>query len=425
MTSSQTAPLRSPHTAAGRRTEPSRHTGLDLVRGAAVIGTLGTNIWLFTHPAGLLGSLIDPTAGLAGADALLYRILTTLTNGKFLALLMMVFGMGLALQLASWQRQQPSARGWIRSYLPRAFILFVDGFVNFLLIAEFDVLMGYALTGVVVASIICGSDRAQRAWAIAAGALHTAGLLVLAAALTALPADAMGTSPDSPAEWRLYGGANPYREGGFGDLVLLRIDNALLFRAEPILTLALGVCLFIVGSRLLSAGVFSPGGAGLRRRLLLIVVPAAALDIACGLIGSPALVLVQRYLTAPLAALGILAVLAAAALRAQRRLASAGRRPGLLRRALEACGRMSLTIYVGQNLLAGALLYGWGLDLAGRFADHRLALTVCAFAVVAASMIGFALAWQRWAPASAGRGPLEWLSARSLAVLRAAGRSGR
>ena len=66
-------------------------------------------------------------------------------------------------------------------------------------------------------------------------------------------------------------------------------------------------------------------------------------------------------------------------------------------------GRTALSCYVLQNVLAGALCYGWGLGLAARFADARpwwvlgLWAGVCAVLVVAASL------WLRWFD----RGPLE------------------
>ncbi|HLS33446.1 MAG TPA: DUF418 domain-containing protein, partial [Brevibacterium sp.] len=74
-------------------------------------------------------------------------------------------------------------------------------------------------------------------------------------------------------------------------------------------------------------------------------------------------------------------------------------------------GRMSLSVYVGQNLLAGALLYGWGLGLAGRFPDQRVLLTLATLVVVIAAMVVFAHLWQTTAVRGAGRrGPLESLT---------------
>ncbi|MCT1691670.1 DUF418 domain-containing protein [Brevibacterium sp. p3-SID960] len=393
--------------APGRR----RVAGLDIARGAAVLGTLGTNIWLFTHPAGLLGSLLDPLAGIpAGAQTLAFQVLSSLSNGKFLSLLMMMFGIGVFLQFTAW-RKRSRRRGWLRTYVPRAGLLFLDGLINFILIAEFDVLMGYAVTGFIIAGIIATSPRSARIWAWVTGALHVFGIGLLSLLLLTQPGSANGVAGSEltgpAADWPLWDGINPYREASFTELAVFRLDNSLIFRAEPIFTLAMGICLFIIGARLFAAGIFTEDGAGLRRRCLLIGAAAAPVDLMLGIIGSPAAVVAQRYLTASLVAVGLLALIAHASLRRWI--------PRAIETACAAAGRMSLSVYVGQNLLAGALFFGWGLDLAGRFPDARLALTVIGFLTVLTAVIAFALTWQtiaarRGVRGPGARGPLEWLT---------------
>ena len=38
-----------------------RLVGLDIARGIAILGTLATNIWIVSHPGGMLGYLDSPT----------------------------------------------------------------------------------------------------------------------------------------------------------------------------------------------------------------------------------------------------------------------------------------------------------------------------------------------------------------------------
>ncbi len=57
---------------------------LDVPRGVATLGTLGTSIWIFTDPLGPAGFLAGPGDGVAGV---VERVLLTLCNGKFLGLL--------------------------------------------------------------------------------------------------------------------------------------------------------------------------------------------------------------------------------------------------------------------------------------------------------------------------------------------------
>lgn len=44
-------------TATETTTRPGRIVALDVARGIAILGTLGTNIWIFTDPAGIVGYL--------------------------------------------------------------------------------------------------------------------------------------------------------------------------------------------------------------------------------------------------------------------------------------------------------------------------------------------------------------------------------
>ena len=58
-------------------------------------------------------------------------------------------------------------------------MLFLDGLLHYLLVVEFDILMGYAVTGVVVAAVLATSPRSQRIWLWTAAGLH---MLLLSAA---------------------------------------------------------------------------------------------------------------------------------------------------------------------------------------------------------------------------------------------------
>lgn len=69
---------------------------------------------------------------------------------------------------------------------------------------------------------------------------------------------------------------------------------------------------------------------------------------------------------------------------------------------------MSLSVHLGQNLLEGALFYGWGLGLAGRSTEHLVTMSLAGTIVVLTVMVVFAVLWQRTAAHGAVRsGPLE------------------
>ncbi|WP_410872521.1 DUF418 domain-containing protein [Nocardia sp. A7] len=385
-----------PATAAPAAPRAARMIALDVLRGIAILGTLGTNIWIFTSAAGMIGYLDQLGATPENAWMWSERVLQQIAQGKFLGLLTVMFGIGLAIQQGSAQR---GARPWPGRYPYRAGLLLLDGLLNFLFVAEFDVLMGYALTGLVVAYVLATSERAQRRWLIIAASVHVTMLTLIAAALAFAPArESAASTPLDP---------NPYADGSFWDLVLFRLDNALMFRLETIFVFPMSIALFLVGARLFRAGVFRPEGARIRRRLMVIgFAVAAPLDLAVGIIGGGDYILLTRYGTAPFVALAILAAVAEFYLR-RPHLGFAGAR-------LSEVGRTALSCYILQNLIAGILCYGWGFGLAARVSDSaRVPFTVAIYLFVAAAIIAFAHLWL----CRFERGPVEWLWNRTYRVL--------
>ncbi|MDI6097016.1 DUF418 domain-containing protein [Actinoplanes sp. NEAU-A12] len=356
----------------------SRIQLLDVLRGVAILGTLGTNIWIFTDPRGPAGALIPPES--AGVVETLLRMVS---NGKFLALLTLLFGVGLELQYRSALRRGRRWPGW---YLWRAVLLLAEGALHYLLIFEWDVLMAYALVSILIAGMVGRSDRAVRACMAVAATLH----LAFIGLLTVAGVDGGGSDAAVP------GGADLYRLGGYPEQVAARIEGVWLYRSESILIIPLTVLLFLAGSRLLRAGVFTAGPAGRSLRGRLAVV-GLGIGLPLNLLTSfagPRWFFVDRYVCGPLVALGLLAVVTSLLLRTS---------GGQGRRRLADVGRTALSCYVLQNLICAALCYGWGLGLAGRFAELRPWWPPVAWAAVAAGLVVAAGWWLR----RFDRGPLE------------------
>lgn len=361
----------------------NRIASLDVARGIAILGTFGTNVWIFTEPAGMIGYLDS-----VGAESLPIRVLQTLAQGKFLGLLSLMFGVGLAIQQSSAARgaasddQARSLRSrspWPGRYWRRALVLFADGLLHFLLVAEFDVLMGYAVVSFVVSALLILGAKARARWVVACVSLH---LAVVALAVVGM---AVASGPG-----RARSGSNPYADGSFWDLVAFRVDHALVFRAEAIFMIPLTIAMFLTGARLFQAGLFGPDGAALRRRLIGLGGVAAVFDLALGIAGAPIgfagpAVFVGRYVLAPLVALALLAVIAEFYQR---------RDVGVVGGALSRVGKTALSCYVLQNIIASALCYGWGLGLAARYGyEHRLAFTVAVYVVVMAVLLTGSRLW--------------------------------
>ncbi|MFC7404873.1 DUF418 domain-containing protein [Georgenia alba] len=356
---------------------PRRVAALDVLRGVAILGTLGTNIWLFTTPGGPAAWFAGGLAPPDGAATWLFA----LTNGKFLALLTLLFGIGMELQYRSAVRR---GLRWPGRYLLRALVLLVEGLVHYVLVFEFDVLMGYAVASMLVAFLIGRSETVVRSWMWVLGGVYTLILL----GLTALTVVASTSTPEQgPADVTASTASWPGQ-------VLARLTDIALYRVELLLVVPSSVVLFLIGSRLVRAGALAgtDRGSRLRRRLVLaglgVGVPLNALTTWAG----PDCALVDRYLVPPLVALGALAL-------GTTLVTGARRSPGLLRRGIEAVGRTALSCYVLQNVIASWLCYDWGLGLAGT--DPWRAVLM--WAGISLVLMAAAPLWLRRWP----RGPIE------------------
>ncbi|MGI5215550.1 DUF418 domain-containing protein [Plantactinospora sp. CA-290183] len=396
-------------TAGRERSGTGRLVLLDVLRGVAILGTLATNVWIFTHPAAEYGVLVDTGSVMTLSANPVETAFRFLANGKFLAMLTILFGVGLAIQHRSALRR---GERWPGRYPRRAALLFAEGTAHFVLVFAFDVLMGYAVAALVVAWLLGRSGRAQTVAMWVAGGLHLALMLLGTAALlgTADPTSngdpTSSGGPAASADPRL---AELFSDGGYLDQLRFRLDNALALRIEPIITFGLLVFLFLLGVRLFRAGAFGADETGrrLRRRMLRIGLGAGLpLNLATTLAG-PDFFLIDRYVLPPLVTIGYLGLVGT--------LLDRLARPGPVTAGLTAVGRTALSCYVLQNLTCAVLCYGWGFGLAATLADARpwwvfgLWAAVCTALAVAASF------WLRRFPL----GPLEALQKRLLGTGRA------
>jgi uncharacterized protein len=409
------------------RAPSSRIVSLDVLRGIAILGTLMTNIGIFLVKASESGS--------NGFDRFLGTFIGLTTDGKYIGLLTIMFGIGLEIQ-----RQSALKKGetWLGSYPWRAALLVLDGLLNYIFIFEFDVLMGYGLTALVVAVVVSKSPLVQK-WCLGIGlALHVAHLTYLSApgwfssqtyteesnAVDAKYAKAMelavgkggDVSPvdmtphqldvyakaigrpaaDILKEWQAYGAA----DGGtmhYWDQVHNRFTYFWGGRAEIPVMFLMGLGLFLVGAFLYRAGIFEAHGDKLRKRIMLLSFGVGLpIDWVTRIWFSDYTGTFNRYLTSTFVSFGILALVA--------HFYAKGRGLGIVGKGLTNIGKMALTCYVGQNLIASILFYGWGFDLS-RYLTFGAWNTVIAWTMVAAILVVFSTVWLRYFK----RGPIEWV----------------
>ncbi|MGW0365489.1 DUF418 domain-containing protein [Streptomyces sp. NPDC002990] len=327
---------------------------LDVLRGAAILGTLMTNVWIFATPGSewsvLQGGLDipDPLADPSPATTAEF-VFRFLADGKFLALLTVLFGVGLAIQYDSAARR---GNPWPGRYWRRAAFLFVEGTVHFFLVFAWDVLMGYAVTALLVAWLLARSEKVRRRamWTAAAVHLALVGLVTLGAL----------SSSDTASEPPDEAGVELYAHGGYGAQIAFRADQFLAMRIEPVFSFGLLVFLFLLGVRLHRAGAFTATGEGHRLRARM-----AAWGIGLGLplnaataLGGADFFILGRYGAAPLLAVGYIGLIGIALDRLWV--------PRPVVTALGSVGRAALSCYVAQNVLCMLVCYGFGLGLTVR-----------------------------------------------------------
>lgn len=301
------------------------------------------------HPGSPAGAIID-------------NALNLVTDGKFIGLLTIMFGTGLEIQ-----RQSAIRRGekWPGRYPWRAGLLILDGLLNYIFIFEFDVLMGYGLTGLVVAA------------------------------------------PDTIAEG--FGrGSDAIGSGGYWDQVASRLDNFVGGRGEIPIMFTMGLGLFLVGAHLYRAGLFEERGARLRKWTMILSFGfGLPIDWALRL-SDTGFSGTTRYVTSSMVAFGVLALVAGFYVRRKRRV-DAGELPahkavGPVGRALSLVGRMALTCYIGQNLIASIIFYDWGFGVSAKIDGPWFTYwTLLIYLGIAAFLIAFSALWLRRFP----RGPVE------------------
>src|SRR5438876_3704059 len=119
-----------------------RLPSLDLLRGLAILAILPANIPWFLGPSSM-GE--GPRAGIdSWADRAAVAWTMFFVDGKFITMLAILFGAGLALQM---NRAKAAGRPFARYYIWRQALLFFLGLAHCLLLWFGDILSSYAIVG--------------------------------------------------------------------------------------------------------------------------------------------------------------------------------------------------------------------------------------------------------------------------------------
>ena len=377
-----------------------RNVTLDFVRGVAILGILLLNISAFGLPkAAYLNPAWSGSASLS--DAWTWALLDLLAQVKFLTLFALLFGAGLQLLL-------PRGKRWIQSRLT---LLALLGFIHGLFFWDGDILLAYALVGLVSWRMVREAHHVKSLFNTGV-VLYLTGIAVLVLlGLISGTAANRSWAPDAAnlqyeQYWKLHGGME-----AVSNRADMLSDNLLALGAQYGWQLA---GMMLMGAALMRSG-WLKGQFSLRhyRR-------TGALLVAAGMaVNLPAifaqwylawdyrwcafLLQAPRELSAPLQAIGYAAL-------------AWGYWPQLCRfrlvGAIACVGRMALSNYLLQTLICTTLFYHLGLFM--RF--DRLQLLAFVPPIWAVNLLVSSLWLRRFR-----QGPVEWLW-RQL-TLRASGTS--
>jgi uncharacterized protein len=376
---------------------------LDVLRGFALLGILAMNIRAMAAP---FGAYMYPYAlfDYAGASRAAYVFTAVVFDLKMMGLFSMLFGAGVLLYAAKpTETGRPPRRLWFR----RMFWLLVIGLVHAYLIWQGDILVPYALCGILLLWWV----RRMPSWRLMAGAIVFLAAGALLSVGDGMTWDAMPEA-ERAVEAEIW---MPTREqarqqvasmlGSYRTVVVHRARFAFMAETLYFLVFFFWRCggMMLLGMALYKWG-FLDGRRPTRGYWL-----AAATCIPVGLVlawyGTVALERV-RY-TMPQRTIADLWNYAGAVL------ASVGYAAALIllvkygvlrtvRRSLAAVGQMAFSNYLLQSVITSVVFLGWGFGLAGRL-DYAEQLWVVA-AIWAGQLVVSPLWLARYR-----FGPAEWL----------------
>lgn len=384
-------------TTSDKATENPRLPFLDGLRGLAVLGILIMNIQAFGRPEWAY-LLPDITGPLSVADRWLHGLGYFLAEQVFVSLFSCLFGIGIWILAERDVRRQ---RDPIVHQRRRSLGLLAIGLVHAYLIWSGDILVAYALAAWVLAPSVYWPVQRQAQLGLMFLAVTPALALLEVGLLSAEARSAAYNinSQDIQAEIDALTGSWWKNQGW-------RFSHSL---EAQLLGLPLGTFWFVSGWMLIGMALFRQGFAAgawsperYRRYIALALVAGLTLKATgyvyqAGNHFSPATLALGHGLFSYLGALCLaLAYIGLAVLGWHYRPLPA------LGRLLQAIGRLALSNYILQSLVATSLFYGFGLGWFGGTSLVGLLLATIGIWLINAA---FSLLWLRWFHC----GPLEWL----------------
>ncbi len=378
----------------------NRIASIDVLRGFALLGILMMNMIFFSNiGAGYLNPYA--TGGLEGADKIAFYFSKLFADQKFISIFSMLFGAGIILMSERMEARgtSPARRHYIRN-----FWLLLMGFAHAYLIWAGDVLVTYAICSIWVFLFRKKSPRTLFIWA---GVLMTIPVLfnLLGTGMPAEEMDKLCQTSWLPDEAAITAEIEAFR-GSWFDQMQPRISHATTLQTVLLFWLTgwQVTGLMLIGMGLFKSGVLQAKRTNRYYRNMFFIGWGIALPLGvfglvqnfahnweCGysfFIGS-----LFNYIGSLPMALGYIGLIMLVC-----------KSPNL--QGIAAClapvGRMALTNYLLQSIIATFVFYGHGL---GMFAKLSRAETW----IVILGIWTFEILFSKWWMSRFKFGPMEWL----------------
>lgn len=394
----------------------SRIITLDVLRGVAVMGILAMNIVAFAMPFQAYQNYLA-YGGDDATDLWAWILNTVFVDGKMRAMFSLLFGASMLLVI---DRADAAGESGKRVHIRRMLWLLAFGLIHFFLIWMGDILVGYALVGLLAFLFRRKTNKQLMKWSLIFFGIGVLVYTLMFGSLAALEsaATAPGASAEQVKQWdeieKNMGLPTPeviqkdiaLHQGSYAGIV----DDKLSEKAfQPLVaTIMFGpetLALMLLGMWGLRSGFLTGEWEAWRYRRIAII------NIAIGIIGFSLITwLIIRSGHAPGASMGltmaggalfrpVMMIGYVALIILMLKKASA---IGPLTSRVAAAGRAAFTNYLGTSILMTALFYGWGAGLYGSLDRAQLYLVVLA-------MWGLMLLWSKPWLERYRYGPFEWL----------------
>ncbi|WP_079474575.1 DUF418 domain-containing protein [Marinococcus halophilus] len=377
------------------------HT-IDMLRGFALLGIILANMAAFkalgfSQYADMVNTSLTETTA---ADQAVNTLLDFFVIGKFYPLFSFLFGLGFYM---FYQRLTEKNFSADRIFQRRLLFLLFIGTIHLVFLWSGDILHLYAVTGFFLLMFTYRSSKAVLTWAL--GLIFASGFF-MTLLLTAASAGTASMSPE-PAERSVASGISAMKDGSYIDILTYRLSNEVIF---VLLQLPFSVPfilgLFLLGFYFGRRNMFTEAAAHLRtwKRLFIhslwlgLILNAVVTALKQEWITLPGGISAGlgdglNYIAGPVLTLWYVSSFVLAA-------KSQSLRHFLL--PFASMGRLALTNYLMQTIIAVLLFHGYGLGLFGEVSVTGGFITALVIYIVQ-------LAGSHWYMKKFSQGPIEYL----------------